>query len=226
VSLWDLWFLFATGGHWSSYNARWCWNYILFIFSLLLSLFSSLCSWRFSLTLPHPDEVTAGFHVLNNLTNKHLSLMAPFQVFIKGILDYLEELKTEEIRKLFTILATLSLKVSTFFFFLFFFFLNPWTNSSNFPPFFRISLTLFIFITKWLQGSRPHHVKSPWWRYLCQDCLSPLRHCCYIFLSSYSVPSRWDPSKACFQTWSSHNVCSFSYLFLPASGRDNIENQQ
>ena len=53
-------------------------------------------------------EADSSLDVLCDLATSHTDIVAPFAVFIKGILDYLDNLKIRQIRKLFSILSILA----------------------------------------------------------------------------------------------------------------------
>jgi len=53
-------------------------------------------------------EADASLDVLSDLVESHPDVMAPFAIFIKGILDYLDNLTVTQIRKLFNMLSTLA----------------------------------------------------------------------------------------------------------------------
>jgi len=53
-------------------------------------------------------EADASLDVLSDLVESHPDIMAPFAIFIKGILDYLDNLTVIQIRKLFGMLSTLA----------------------------------------------------------------------------------------------------------------------
>jgi Fanconi anemia group D2 protein len=53
-------------------------------------------------------EVDAAFDVLSLLTRTNSAQMRRFDMFIKGILDYLEKLEVSQIRKLYTIVSILA----------------------------------------------------------------------------------------------------------------------
>ncbi|KAK2547498.1 Fanconi anemia group D2 protein [Acropora cervicornis] len=54
------------------------------------------------------SEADASLDVLSDLVESHPDVMAPFAIFIKGILDYLDNLTVTQIRKLFDMLSTLA----------------------------------------------------------------------------------------------------------------------
>ncbi|XP_022805734.1 Fanconi anemia group D2 protein-like [Stylophora pistillata] len=53
-------------------------------------------------------EADASLDVLSDLVESHADIMAPFAIFIKGLLDYLDNLTITQIRKLFSMLSTLA----------------------------------------------------------------------------------------------------------------------
>lgn len=53
-------------------------------------------------------EADASLDVLSDLVESHADIMAPFAIFIKGLLDYLDNLTVLQIRKLFSMLSTLA----------------------------------------------------------------------------------------------------------------------
>ncbi|XP_031562635.1 Fanconi anemia group D2 protein-like [Actinia tenebrosa] len=53
-------------------------------------------------------EADSSLDVLSDLVETHPKIMAPFAVFIKGILDYLDNLTLSQIRKVFSMLSTLA----------------------------------------------------------------------------------------------------------------------
>lgn len=53
-------------------------------------------------------EADASLDVLSDLVESYPDVMAPFAIFIKGILDYLDNLTVTQIRKLFNMLSTLA----------------------------------------------------------------------------------------------------------------------
>ncbi|RMX53291.1 hypothetical protein pdam_00015249, partial [Pocillopora damicornis] len=53
-------------------------------------------------------EADASLDVLSDLVESHADVMAPFAIFIKGLLDYLDNLTVLQIRKLFSMLSTLA----------------------------------------------------------------------------------------------------------------------
>ncbi|XP_071810263.1 Fanconi anemia group D2 protein-like [Asterias amurensis] len=55
-------------------------------------------------------EVDAGLDVLLSLVDQNASEVAPFTIFIKGVLDYLANLSMQQIRKLFSVLAALAFR--------------------------------------------------------------------------------------------------------------------
>ncbi|XP_038054583.1 Fanconi anemia group D2 protein-like isoform X2 [Patiria miniata] len=55
-------------------------------------------------------EIEAGLDVLLSLVEHHASDVAPFAIFIKGVLDYLGNLSLPQIRKLFSILSVLAFR--------------------------------------------------------------------------------------------------------------------
>ncbi|XP_048586773.1 Fanconi anemia group D2 protein isoform X2 [Nematostella vectensis] len=56
----------------------------------------------------YASEADASLDVLSVLVESHTPTMAPFAVFIKGILDYLDNLTMSQIRKVFSMLTTLA----------------------------------------------------------------------------------------------------------------------
>ncbi|KAM4721431.1 Fanconi anemia group D2 protein [Rhinophrynus dorsalis] len=56
----------------------------------------------------YATEVDLSLDVLTDLVSDHCAAVALYAVFIKGILDYLDNLNTQQIRKLFHILSTLA----------------------------------------------------------------------------------------------------------------------
>jgi Fanconi anemia group D2 protein len=86
------------------------------LYTLIFKVFSDDCSRQEVLSdvMAHIGagpcmEVDAALKVLDNLVNEDGRLLKPFAVYIKSILDYLENLATKEhVRTLFRILAKLS----------------------------------------------------------------------------------------------------------------------
>ncbi|XP_075040029.1 Fanconi anemia group D2 protein [Mixophyes fleayi] len=56
----------------------------------------------------YADEVDTALDVITELVSSHTAAVALYAVFIKGILDYLDNLNAQQIRKLFLVLCTLA----------------------------------------------------------------------------------------------------------------------
>lgn len=55
-------------------------------------------------------EVDSSLDILAELVDQHLSKMAPFAIFVKGVLDYLDNLSVIQIRKLYSMLSMLAFR--------------------------------------------------------------------------------------------------------------------
>jgi len=58
-------------------------------------------------------EIESAFDVLSNLVDSHPDKMAPFTIFLKGILDYMDNLSTSQIRRLFTMVSSILVQSSS-----------------------------------------------------------------------------------------------------------------
>ncbi|XP_021343216.1 Fanconi anemia group D2 protein-like [Mizuhopecten yessoensis] len=55
-------------------------------------------------------EIDSSLDILAELVDTHLSKMAPFAIFVKGVLDYLDNLSVMQIRKLYSMLSMLAFR--------------------------------------------------------------------------------------------------------------------
>lgn len=58
------------------------------------------------------EETDSSLDILYQLVDKHLDKMAPFAIFVKVVLDYLDNLSVPQIRKLYSLLSTLAFRSS------------------------------------------------------------------------------------------------------------------
>ncbi|XP_060079016.1 Fanconi anemia group D2 protein-like [Ylistrum balloti] len=58
-------------------------------------------------------EIDSSLDILAELVDTHLSMMAPFAIFVKGVLDYLDNLSVIQIRKLYSMLSMLAFRNSS-----------------------------------------------------------------------------------------------------------------